>query len=490
MSLRCGEAVAKAKPGQWVRVIPNWGPDYERVDEFRGQHGQIWEQSIRKEYLDILAPNNPVCISNGFTSACMSNTKALEEYRSVHSDLDAQDEQSAVLGRKMPSDVVLKGKVPLLAELLKAELELWARYGITAYGSAPYAYTNLQALNILDQRGDLPARYAWTWHDAVAPKGWGLGHAATYVWRAGTRVGLLMVYRRFRFFRRLHVDPGETRVDGAVGSQPASLIPIARSAATLPARLGMRGMWRSPSPASGLPQCIHRGTKGIDYVMDAIEEGSRRAGMTPEEIRSKRHAFDHSAGAPRPGQIPRLKNLGMMTSMLNTILWETHRGASQVARQFGVEYTNWVVPRKSVADAGIMNTFEIDRPLPHKVFFFVTKGMNRYNDRDQQVYGPGERTDRITQLKALTTWGGYYLLREKPWWVGWDRARYADFLVLDRDFLTIPEAEIPQTQVLMTVVGGKTVHLGAALAGEIGMQPVGPSTWTEPIPEGWEPKAY
>ena len=58
--------------------------------------------------------------------------------------------------------------------------------------------------------------------------------------------------------------------------------------------------------------------------------------------------------------------------------------------------------------------------------------------------------------------------------------------MLDRDFLTIPEAEIPQTQVLMTVVGGKTVHLGADLAREIGMQPVGPSTWTEPIPEGWE----
>ena len=66
---------------------------------------------------------------------------------------------------------------------------------------------------------------------------------------------------------------------------------------------------------------------------------------------------------------------------------------------------------------------------------------------------------------------------------------YADFIVLDRDFLTIPEAEIPQTQVLMTVVGGKMVHLGTALAREIGMQPVGPSTWTEPIPEGWEPKA-
>ena len=482
------EAVAKAKPGQWVRVIPNWGPDYERVDEFRGQHGQIWEQSIRKEYLDILAPNNPVCISNGFTSACMSNTKALEEYRSVHSDLDAQDEQSAVLGRKMPSDVVLKGKVPLLAELLKAELELWARYGITAYGSAPYAYTNLQALNILDQRGDLPARYAWTWHDAVAPKGWDLdtlrhmsgvlGQGSDYLWfigAFGSSGGCMSIPARPEWTEQWGANPPPYSYSPECGNAPGTP-GYARNVAIAESGLRIATMHSS-------------GDKGIDYVMDAIEEGSRRAGMTPEEIRSKRHAFDHSAGAPRPGQIPRLKNLGMMTSMLNTILWETHRGASQVARQFGVEYTNWVVPRKTVTDAGIMNTFEIDRPLPHKVFFFVTKGMNRYNDRDQQVYGPGERTDRITQLKALTTWGGYYLLRENL--VGrLGPGSYADFLVLDRDFLTIPEAEIPQTQVLMTVVGGKTVHLGADLAREIGMQPVGPSTWTEPIPEGWEPKAY
>jgi predicted amidohydrolase YtcJ len=148
-----------------------------------------------------------------------------------------------------------------------------------------------------------------------------------------------------------------------------------------------------------------------------------------------------------------------------------------------------VVPRKSVTQAGIISGFEIDPPLPHKVFFFITKGMNRLYDRDQNVYGPGERTDRVTQLKALTVWGRYYVLRGNL--LGTlEPGKFADFIVLDRDFLTIPEAEIPQTQVLMTVVGGKTLHLSAPLASEIGMQPVGVSTWTEPIPPGWEPKAY
>jgi predicted amidohydrolase YtcJ len=123
------------------------------------------------------------------------------------------------------------------------------------------------------------------------------------------------------------------------------------------------------------------------------------------------------------------------------------------------------------------------------MFFFITKGMNRYNDRDRQVYGPGERTDRIIQLKALTVWAGYYMLRENQ--LGTlEPGKFADFIVLDRDYLTIPEEEIPRINVLMTAVGGKPVHLNSSLAAELGMQPVGPTTWAEPIPPGWEPKGW
>ncbi|MBI3896602.1 MAG: amidohydrolase family protein [Acidobacteria bacterium] len=481
------ELVSKAKPGQWIRVIPNWGMDEEHAEEFNAPGGGIWGTSITKEYLDTLAPNNPTCISNGFTSACWGNAKTLEEYRSVHSDLDDQSMRSGRLGRKTPSDVVLKGEVPLLAELLKAEMELWARYGVTGYGSAPYAYTNLQAMNLLDQKGEMPARVGWTWHQPIAPKGWDLdtlrhlsgelGQGSDYLWFIGA----------FGAAGTCFSVPNRAEWDQKWGDNPPGYS-VTQQCSNGP---GTPGWDRNVAIAqSGLRiATMHSdGDKGIDYMMDAIEEGSKRAGMTMDEIRAKRHAFDHSAGAPRPQQIPRIKNLGMMVSQLNTILWETHRGATRIADQLGLEYTNWVVPRKSLTDAGVMTSFEIDRPLPFKVFFFVTKGMNRYNDRKQQVFGPGERTDRFIQLKALTRWGAYYLMRENA--LGsLEPGKLADFLVLDRDFLTVPEADIPKIQVLMTVVGGKPVHLGADLAREAGMQPVGPDTWG-PIPQGWEPKPY
>ena len=493
------ELVAKAKPGQWIRVIPNWGPDYEHAEEFSGPRSSgIWNNSITKAYLDQLAPNNPVCISNGFTSACMMNTKGVEVYRSVFENMTESEQRSGRLDRNSPSDAILKGKVPALAQLLKAELELWDSYGITAYGSAPYAYTNLQAMNLLDQKGEMPARIGWSWQHQITDEGaWELatlrhlsgmlGQGSDYLWFVGafpaTGPGCMTVPEIPDWRAKAGLPPqaaggGGGGGGGAPGSCSNDHGTQDYAALMHTAQAGLR-----------IATMHTGGDKGIDNIMDAIEEGSKKAGMTLDQIRAMRHTFDHGAGAPRPAQIPRIKNLGMMVSQINTIIWETHRGASAIAAQYGIEYTNWVAPRKSVNDAGIMNSFEIDRPLPNKVFFFITKGMNRYNDRDQKVYGPGERTDRIIQLKALTTWGGYYLMRDKR--LGMlQSGSYADFIVLDRDFLTIPEADIPKTVVLMTVVGGKTVHLLAPLAREIGAQPVGPSTWAEPIPAGWEPKNY
>ena len=63
--------------------------------------------------------------------------------------------------------------------------------------------------------------------------------------------------------------------------------------------------------------------------------------------------------------------------------------------------------------------------------------------------------------------------------------KFADFMILDRDFLTIPENDIPNIDVLMTVLQGKTVHLGDTFAREVGMPPVGFTTWKDTIPPGW-----
>jgi len=214
--------------------------------------------------------------------------------------------------------------------------------------------------------------------------------------------------------------------------------------------------------------------------------------MSMDEIRAKRHAFDHSSGAPRDDQIPVLKNMGMLTSMISVDLWEKRADYDMyyAVRDYGVEFANRVIPRKSVTAAGIPNGWEIDRALPHKEFLLIWEGMTRYNPWDKKVYGASEATDRITQLKALTRWGAYYLLRENLMGT-LEAGKFADFIVLDRDFLAIPVDDIPNTKVLMTVVGGKVVHLMPDVAKENGLSPVGPVTWpSKPLEHYYVHKQY
>ncbi|MCZ6489609.1 MAG: amidohydrolase family protein [Acidobacteria bacterium] len=474
-------ALAKAKPGQWVWLSFNYGPNYEHATEM----AQLFDKSITKEYLDVLAPDTPVKVRNGFITSIV-NQKALDALLDVHPDL--QDQQLLSRGggfsRPMEPNAMFRGKQPLLAQVLKAELEWWASYGMSAFASGPYAFGTMAAYRLLDANGEMPVRYGWAYPgpamdlETMRYMASLLGTGTDYIWLMGVFQGAnggncstapirdewkenpLEILRRRECF------------DGFSGPQWGENLENA-------IRGGMR--------VAG----IHvSGDVSIDNLMDAIEKISKEEGMTLEQIRAKRHAFDHSSGVPRPQQIPRMKELGMLASLNNNLLWEppgvvpNMAGTAMFARIHGVEYTSWISPRKSLTEAGVMSTFEIDRPLADKIFFFLHKGMTRYNERDGMVYGPGERTDRIIQLKAITRWGAYYLLKEDV--LGTlEPGKFADFVVLDKDYLTVPENEIPNLQVLMTVVGGRTIHLTSGLANAIGMQPVGYTTWKDKLPAGW-----
>jgi predicted amidohydrolase YtcJ len=463
---------AKAKPGQWLWLSFSWGPDFENVEGLFDAFPKI----VTPQKLDELAPRNPARVRNAWplVPQVQVNTKGLEEVRKVYDWAGLRksgSEASDPLGRQTEPDVIFQGRTEALAKILKAEMELWAAHGVTTFGSAPYSYHNLQALNFLDQRGEMPGRFAWGYigpdfsMDTLRQIAGILGNGTDYLWNVGA-----------------WGNPGGT----CTTLRAPADVKAKEFCALTPGSPGAE-MLTNIIKAGGRVATMHSGgDQDIDYFLDAIVKASREAGMTIEQIREKRHAFDHASGAPRPDQIPILKNLGMMVSMINTVLWENRRDydISFRVRNYGIEYAHWAVPRKSVTAAGIMNGFEIDRALPHKLWYFIYTGMTRFNDKDQKVYGPSERTDRITQLKSLTRWGAYYLLREKT--LGTlETGKLADFIVLDRDFLTIPENDIPNVRVLMTAVGGKVIHLMPALATEIGMQPAGPVTWpTKPL-EGY-----
>jgi predicted amidohydrolase YtcJ len=455
------ELAAKAKPGQWVWLSFDYGSNFENANELV----QAFPKEVTRELLDQLVPNNPARVRDAWPigNQILVNTKGFEEAKKVYPNAGQSQGEFGVNGRPMEPNVILKNHVDLLANLLKAEFELWAAHGITAYGSSPYASNNFRALSLLDQRGEMPARFGWgytgvAWDMETMRYIAGLlGNGTDHLWNVGAWDS------SGGSCTSINARPEVKRTESC-NFEPGS-----------EGREHLENIIR----AGGRVATMHTtGDKDIDYFMDAIVKASKEGGLTMEQVRAKRHAFDHGMGAPRPDQIPLMKELGMTVSLINTALWEKRARYDMVYRveDYGVEYANWQIPRQSVTSAGIPNGWEIDRALPHKEFLLIWEGMTRYNPWDKKVYGANETTDRITQLKSLTRWGAYYVLREDK--LGTlEPGKFADFIVLDRDFLTVPDDDIPNTRVLMTVVGGKVVHLLPDMARENGLQPAGPVTW-------------
>ena len=143
---------------------------------------------------------------------------------------------------------------------------------------------------------------------------------------------------------------------------------------------------------------------------------------------------------------------------------------------YGEDKANRIGPNKTMLDAGIMVTAEAEVDVEsgtgptyfaHQIHF-----LNRKNSRGEPV-APEEAVDRVTLMKMMTTWPSYYLMKEKE--LGsLQPGKFADFVVLNKDYFSVPEADIPSVFPLLTVLGGKTIVLRKELADEWGTPPVGP----------------
>ena len=92
--------------------------------------------------------------------------------------------------------------------------------------------------------------------------------------------------------------------------------------------------------------------------------------------------------------------------------------------------------------------------------FFVTRKMTgdpRQSMAAGKVFGKDQALNRVEVLKAATIHGAEMMLREKD--LGTlEPGKLADFIVIDKDYFTIPEDQIHTIKTLLTVVGGKTVY--------------------------------
>ena len=93
-------------------------------------------------------------------------------------------------------------------------------------------------------------------------------------------------------------------------------------------------------------------------------------------------------------------------------------------------------------------------------------------DSDGKVWGPDQRLDRETALTVSTQNGANYVLKgDKLGSI--EPGKLADLVVIDSDYLTMPEEDISEVQSLLTMLGGKFIFLHSDFADEQNLRPAG-----------------
>lgn len=200
------------------------------------------------------------------------------------------------------------------------------------------------------------------------------------------------------------------------------------------------------------------GDAAVDLVLDAYEAANR-----DRSIAAERWAIEH-AFITRPEQIQRIRDLGVVISAQSHL----YLAGPSLLRFWGRERTEQVAPVRAWLDAGIPVAGGTDNKLPYVPASPILTFYHWVSRDSIGGVGPLGPDQAITRQEALriATLGNAFLTFEEGIKGTLEPGRLADMVVLSQDIMTIPAAQIPQTQVLGTMVGGRFVfqrpELGAS----------------------------
>ena len=194
------------------------------------------------------------------------------------------------------------------------------------------------------------------------------------------------------------------------------------------------------------------GDKGVDAFLDVVEEMTKQYPDIPE----RRWSMDHCRYLTEPEAV-RAKKFNIMFSCGPKYLYAGEKGDIGAYKVlYGEKEAGEVmIPFRTIIDHGLRAAMQLDQHSFHP-FLALQVAVNR-KDITGRVWGPGQRISRKEALYAYTRWSSEYVLAEKR--LGSiEPGKEADFLVLNRDYLTVPEDEIGRIDPLLTVMNGQITY--------------------------------
>jgi predicted amidohydrolase YtcJ len=193
------------------------------------------------------------------------------------------------------------------------------------------------------------------------------------------------------------------------------------------------------------------GDRGNRVALDAYEAALKAVPTVDHRFRIEHvQVLDHA-------DLPRFAQLGVIPSMqavhqASDMYWAPTRLG--YARTFGA-YA-W----RSLLNTGVIipngSDFPVERVNP---LFSFHAAVSRQDDNSWPPGGwfPEQKMTREEALKSMTIWPAYAAFQEQTMG-SLSPGKFADFVILDRDIMTIPDSEILGTNVLATYIGGRVVY--------------------------------
>ena len=436
----------EVKPGAWIQ-------------------GRGWDQNLwsTKEFptqdaLSRAFPNNPVVLTRIDVHALVANAKAMELAHVGAATADPSGGRVVRLASGAPSGVFVDNAKSLIdraipaatrADNRKAILAAVAeanRFGLTGIHDAGEDAETIGIYEELARSGSYSLRNYVMLSDPGEPDS-PAALANSYIQR-GPQSAL--------YDGHLWIRAIKLYADGALGSRGAALLaPYSdepSNSGLLLSRPEHIEAWAEAALRRGFQVNVHAiGDRGNRIVLDAFDSALKRIPRADHRFR-----IEH-AQVLSPEDIPRFSRLGVIPSMQPTHQTSDMRWAEA---RVGPERIRGAYAWRSLLNTGVVIANGTDFPVEEVNPLLTFHAAVTRQDPDNLPAGgwyPEQKMTREEALQSMTIW---------PAFAGFQEAvlgsltpgKYADFVVLDRDIMRVPDTEILGTRVVSTWIGGKRVY--------------------------------
>lgn len=425
----------------------------------RGWHQEKWDapppgnvEGLPTHHsLSAVSPNNPVILRHASGHAAFANAKAMEMAGITSETPDppggeiVRDADGEPIGafretaQRLLNPAAENAEPPDPRRLAELAVEESLENGVTSFHDAGVGFETVDLYKEMVDDGALGVRL---WVMIRQPN--------------ERLAAMLPEYRMVGYGdHRLTVRGIKVSVDGALGPHGAWLL---EPYSDLPTSTGL-----NTSPIEALHEtariamendfqlCVHAiGDRANREVLDTYE-AAFEANPSKTDLRWRVEHAQHL----HPDDIPRFGQLGVIAAMQGIHCtsdgpWVTPRLGEQRAREGAYMW-------RDLWDTGAVIANGTDAPVEDisaiaSYYATVSRVM-----KDGNAFYPEQRLTRMEALETYTSKAAFAAFEEDikgsltP-------GKLADIVVLSKDILTIPEAEIPSTDVVYTIVGGRVMY--------------------------------